>query len=405
MRMEELSDGRYIKNPDTVERYLLNLVQDYFNSSNIASPQSKEYIIQKAVERMKEEITFDNIGVLSITLPNGDTKTGSVSISLEDLNGEPLIYPKLSAFNVNFGTEAKTACEGNDPRLSDARKPLEHTHEIDEVIGLKGALSSLTGKIDRVDGLVHSHLNKNVLDVLVYTGNKDSIDLIALETLEHKVTTDIDAITQGLLEYSKETNTKINEINNKYSETETYLENLQQNNTNANDEYLSLAKQYTDDSINDLNTFINTELNQLTTKELINNALSSATNSFALAGTMTFNLSDILDFTLTSKQLNAIINVNAEIITKLTNIGQTLQDCQITPILQYAEASTGNTVYGTLPFVIISDGAINGYIQSENIYSKNQIALSIAGFSNVPDEIKNAKIIYNIYAKQTISLI
>ena len=83
MRMEELTDNRLIKTPDTVERYLLRLVRDYFNTQDkdTKTPiSSKEYIIQKAVERMREEISFDSIGVLSIELPNGEIKTGNVLI-------------------------------------------------------------------------------------------------------------------------------------------------------------------------------------------------------------------------------------------------------------------------------------------------------------------------------------
>ena len=32
MRMEELSDNRYFKSTDQIERYLLNLVEQYCNS-------------------------------------------------------------------------------------------------------------------------------------------------------------------------------------------------------------------------------------------------------------------------------------------------------------------------------------------------------------------------------------
>ena len=176
MRMEELSDSRYIKNTDTVERYLLNLVQEYFKNSNITPTTSKEYIIKRAVERMREEISYDSIGVLSITLPDGEKRTGAITITLEDLNGEPLISPKYSAFNVNFGNEKNTACEGDDPRLSDARKPLQHEHDIKDIIGLEGILSTLIGRIERIGGFAHEHSNKNVLDILIYTGEKVSID-------------------------------------------------------------------------------------------------------------------------------------------------------------------------------------------------------------------------------------
>jgi len=37
-------------------------------------------------------------------------------------------FAKNSAFNKNFGTTSGTVCQGNDPRLSDARTPKAHTH-------------------------------------------------------------------------------------------------------------------------------------------------------------------------------------------------------------------------------------------------------------------------------------
>ena len=103
MRMEELSESRYVKNTDSVEKYLLNVVKEYFkNNSNVASTTSREYIIKKAVKRMKEEITFEGIGVLSVALPDDVTpRTGAVVITLQDLHGEPEITTKYSAFNVH----------------------------------------------------------------------------------------------------------------------------------------------------------------------------------------------------------------------------------------------------------------------------------------------------------------
>ena len=97
MRMEELANNNFIKGTDSVERYLLDIIKQYFSSNNI-DDDSREYIIKKAVEQMKEELNIDNAGVVSV---NG--KTGEVTITLESLGGEPLIYPKLYAYNVNFG--------------------------------------------------------------------------------------------------------------------------------------------------------------------------------------------------------------------------------------------------------------------------------------------------------------
>ena len=104
MRMEELSENRYLKTTDTVERYLLNVVNEYFKSSGTATSASREYIIQMAVDRIKEELVLEGTGVTSVILPSGETRTCAVNISLEDLNGEPVISPKNTAFNASFGS-------------------------------------------------------------------------------------------------------------------------------------------------------------------------------------------------------------------------------------------------------------------------------------------------------------
>ena len=70
------------------------------------SPISEEWYLQTEVLR-KDLNRLNRLGI-SVT-------------NINILGGEPLISPKLSAFNVNFGQEKNTACEGNDPRLSDAR--------------------------------------------------------------------------------------------------------------------------------------------------------------------------------------------------------------------------------------------------------------------------------------------
>ncbi len=192
MRMEELSDSRYEKGTDSVEKYLLNIVQSYFKNQNISSPQSRETIIKKAVARMKEEVDFESIGVLSITLPDGQKRIGAVQISLEDLGGEPIIQDKKTAFNVHFGQTANTACEGNDPRLSDSREPLPHTHNVSEILNLASEITALQGKIDRL--VFHEHTNAKALDVVRYTGSKPVVDLKDIETLQ----ANIDALLANL---------------------------------------------------------------------------------------------------------------------------------------------------------------------------------------------------------------
>jgi hypothetical protein len=56
---------------------------------------------------------------------------------------EPKITTKNTAFNVNFGSAAGTACQGNDSRLSDARTPASHSHGSLNNAGQIGSTSGL----------------------------------------------------------------------------------------------------------------------------------------------------------------------------------------------------------------------------------------------------------------------
>lgn len=404
MRMEELSDSRYIKGTDTVERYLLNLVQEYFKNSNIASTTSREYVIKRAVERMKEEITFDSIGVLSITLPDGEMRTGAVTITLEDLNGEPLISPKLTAFNVNFGTEAKTACEGNDPRLSDARKPLKHEHEISDIIGLEGILSTLTGKIERVDGFLHEHANSNVLNMLVYTGDNSTIDLTILETLEDKIIAIVEQIRKEIITYKEDINNKITDINQKIIDVKNQISDLKQYILNTNKEYYELSKKHTDDSITEAKDEINATIENLVTRAMLADVLEVANNTYTLAGSMEFDLNTVLNFSGTNKQ-EVVIDISTDITTAIAARKQLLEDCQIEMYMQYKDSETNKVVYGTLPYIMFNDNIVDGSIQLGTLYANNQILVSFDSVSmNVPADIKDARIIYNVYSKQEVTI-
>lgn len=403
MRMEELSDNNYTKSTDAVERYLLNLVQEYFKNTNVASTTSREYIIKKAVERMREEISFDSIGVLSITLPSGETRTGAVNISLEDLNGEPFISPKLSAFNVNFGEEANTACEGNDPRLSDARKPLSHEHDITDINGLEGILSSLTGKAEKTGALIHSHNNLNVLDILIYTGDKEEIDLTELETLEDKVKSLCDEIKNEIIQYKTEVDEKISEIDSKIIEINSKIEQAKQeagDTKNTNQEYYELSKQYTDETFESVQNDINGIIDELVTKAMLSDIISQLKDVYTLVGSMDFSLGSVINFTLQEKQKD-LVDISSDIITELNNRGQTLKDCQIETYFQYTDASTGKDIIGTLPYIIFNNNAVDGAIHVGTLYDNNQIIVMYNSEAfDVPDEIRDSRIIYNVYSKQ-----
>lgn len=210
MRMEELQNNQFIKKTDTVEKYLLDLVKTYFESNSEVNPNTQEYIIQKAVQRMKEELDIDNAGVVSI---NG--QTGDVIINCESLGAEPFIKDKKTAFNCDFGTTKGTVCEGNDPRLNDKRVPTTHSHSINEINGLQGQLSSLQNLIQTLNGTGHNHSNKQVLDKISYSGKNAVINLDVLDTVSKQVDNKIAEVDALISTYKTALDALVTQTKNK----------------------------------------------------------------------------------------------------------------------------------------------------------------------------------------------
>lgn len=403
MRMEELSNSQYIKSTDTVERYLLGLVEQYFKHSNIAATTSREYIIKKAVERMQEELSFESIGVLSITLPSGEVRTGAISISLEDLGGEPAISPKLSAFNVPFGTEQNTACEGNDPRLSDKRYPLTHKHEISEIVGLEGVLSSLTGKLERMTGFVHEHTNKNILDMITYTGSNTSIDLNILDTLDDNLTVIVDGIRQDITQYRQDVDNAVAQVESDITSVRQQIDDARNYVLTTNQEYYAQSKQYTDDMVDAAVTSIRAEMNNLTPRTFEAQMLSVANKVTTNAGTMEFNVSDVLSSSMTSVSQHGEIDIDPAILNIVDTRRCNLHECQIELYIEYTDPMSGKIVRGTLPYIYCNSNQIAGSLQVSIKYVDKKIGLTYNTEQNsVPSDIMEARIICIISCPETM---
>lgn len=125
VRVQQKENNVYVKELDKVDSYLVNIIKRYFEKDQESIWLNREDIIVEAVRRAKEEfINFPH--AFAVTSVNG--KTGAVKITHGDIGAEPIIIKKNNAFNKSFGTIKGTVCEGNDPRLSDAREPIEHSH-------------------------------------------------------------------------------------------------------------------------------------------------------------------------------------------------------------------------------------------------------------------------------------
>lgn len=196
MALEQHEDNRFTKERDDVEKYLLRIIQRYFDIQNVYTQESIEAIIIESLTRYKQSI-FHEKGGFIFSL---NQKTGHIVLTIRNLGGETA-FEKQSAFNKDFGDEADTICEGNDPRLEDEREPLQHEHEISDVKGLTERLKKIVPS-----NKMHIHKNKNVLDMLTYTGTKTEIDLIVLDYLKENLKKYYD----NLLYYQREEKTITN---------------------------------------------------------------------------------------------------------------------------------------------------------------------------------------------------
>ena len=185
---------------DPITLYLKNIIQRYFQIENEISQESKEAIIIQAYTRLKEILNaYSNKYIICV-----NERSGNIDLFIRDFGGEEA-FDKNTAFNKDFcdvTTESATLWNddvedyfnygeeqedhlvaGDDDRLSDARIPLAHIHTIDEVKGLRERLE----EYNLINGGFHLHTNQNVLNMLIYTGSRVSIDLILIEDLVARV--------------------------------------------------------------------------------------------------------------------------------------------------------------------------------------------------------------------------
>lgn len=385
MRMEELNNGNFIKSTDSVERYLLDLIKDYFNASGIADDNSREYIIQKAVTRMKEELFIDNAGVVSF---NG--QTGVVTLTLEDLGGEPAISPKKSAFNVNFGNINGTACEGNDERLSNKRDPIDHIHSIDDVNGLAGELSTILNNINLLSNKTHKHDNKKILDKLVYTGSNDIIDLTIIETADtlikdktQQVNNTINEVTIDFESLKTQILNQLNQYTNDYSNTINSIE--------TKGEAVRISTQeYTNTLVEDKMNEINTSLNNKITKTQLNSLITIVNKGFVSIYENTFNniIPDLNQIT------NLDISLPVDITTTLNLMNP--QNYKIDFKIIYIDPLLGKEVETVIPFIYASNGQLK-YSVTASIKNNDTIQITSNRFVESWESfITNASVVCRI---------
>ena len=162
---------------DKMTRYLKRILQRYFEIEEQYSKETREAIIIQAFTRLKEALNAEaNDAVICI-----NEKSGAICLDITDLNGEPK-FDKRTAYNKEFcennEEQEDTIVRGNDYRLNDNRIPLAHVHTTHNINGLDEILEQY-----EIINNAHVHKNKDVLDLIRYSGAMTSIDLLLLEEL------------------------------------------------------------------------------------------------------------------------------------------------------------------------------------------------------------------------------
>lgn len=176
MNLREHEDNQFTKETNEIESYLIRIVQRYFDIENNYTRESIEAIINESLTRFKRDVLSKSNFLFSL-----NEKTGNIALTINDIGGE-ITFEKQSAFNKDFGAQADTICQGNDTRLTDYRTPTEHVHEIEQMTNLTQRINDLIVSND-----LHIHDNRNVLNMLEYSGIQTKIDLAVIEHLQQVV--------------------------------------------------------------------------------------------------------------------------------------------------------------------------------------------------------------------------
>lgn len=402
MRMEELSEARYLKRADSVEAYLLGLIQDYFSKVGTAPEGSIEHIIERCVSRMNEDLEYDGVGVTGVMLPDDtEPRVGTVNISLEELHGEPKIETKHTAFNVDFGDMMNTACEGNDPRLSDPREPLPHSHSMNDIQGLNGKLSTIDGKVNRALSMAHEHPNMSALNKIIYTGNKPQVDLANLEQGEERFRTEIDNTQITLNTYNDSDELRKQELEDAMDVLTGSAGSVQNFIEQSNANSLAQAKQYTDEKITEADNLVKAQLAPYAKSDFVMLKLNTLlTNTYTIVGNMIINVTEQLNFD--SEHEYKELTLTSNISDELTRRGITISDCIVNSMLSYVD-DNNNMVNRQLPYIYTGKaGEPIGSMTVKTVNSSNKIALEsyiydIGSFSN---EIYQSTITLTFLSKQ-----
>ena len=306
MAIKEYENGIYTNDlNDPIKKYLLNIIQRYFDIEKNVSNSSKEAIIVQAFTRLKE---FMNAYTKNYVIGINE-KAGNISLTIRDFGGESKIN-KRTAFNKDFCTiitdpviktlynnqresysnfgnsQADHMVAGNDDRLYDARIPINHIHSIDEIRGLEETLDSLI----KNSTYLHRHHNLDVLNKLKYTGSLIELDLILIDELEN-ISKQTEQCLEDTKDYARNTYMEflyqfhdlLRHITDRISEIRDQLDSWIQSIKNETDTY-------TNTNINIIDNDIKNYSRKFFTKQEYNDIRSCILNAVKVIDEGSFNI-------------------------------------------------------------------------------------------------------------------
>lgn len=381
MALEQHEDNRFTKERDDVEKYLLRIIQRYFDIQNVYTQESIEAIIVESLARYKQSI-FHEKGGFIFSL---NQKTGHIILTINDLGGEEA-FEKQSAFNKDFGDEADTICEGNDPRLKNKREPLQHEHKISDVKGLAERLKKIVPS-----NKMHIHNNKNILDMLTYTGTKTEIDLIVLDYLEESLKKYYD----NLLYYQREekaiTNKAIEDLDNYITIIEQDLEYAKSLIENAVT-WLEDAYKYTDNQVN----LLKDKFAKLLLKYMTKNDVQSLKEYFSKI----YHLISDGEIAIPDGQFSFTSVIDDTIIEASSEDGDSLKDIYDNGIRHGIDDWQWDDTYNSFVFQSNNDFAM---FQSLNIFNKYTHRVTLSS-THSDDDMIGVVLAYDETTNKQLSL-
>lgn len=148
------------------------------NSTNSGSLTNYQALGDLTTGILKNTVDGFGNGVLS-------TATGS-DLPAHTHNATNITSGLLSISRIPTGTTSSTVCIGDDPRLSDPRTPLSHTHTISDVSGLSTALN------DKLDDSQATATGLSILGAASKADVRTFLELGTLATLSSVGTNQID---------------------------------------------------------------------------------------------------------------------------------------------------------------------------------------------------------------------